>query len=44
MCKSEFEQESYGRLNLMRPIHKGVGKFGHTPVFHSAWDFCCPGT
>ena len=23
----------------MRPIHKGVWKFGHTPVCHSARDF-----
>ena len=39
MCKLEFEREGYGRPKLMRPIHKGVGKFRHTPVCHSARDF-----
>ena len=39
MRKSEFTRESYGRPKLMRPIHKGVWKFGHTPICHSARDF-----
>ena len=39
MCKSEFGRESYGRPKLIRPIHKGVRKFGHTLVCHSAQDF-----
>ena len=41
-CKSEFGRESYGRPKLMQPIHKGVRKFGHTPVCHSARDFTVP--
>ena len=32
MSESEFGGESYGRLKLTRPIHKGVRKFGHTPM------------
>ena len=42
MRKSKFGRESYGRPKLMRPIHKGVRKFGHTPVCHSAQDFVVP--
>ena len=40
--KSEFGRESYGSPKLTRPIHKGVRKFGHTPVCHSARDFAIP--
>ena len=42
MHKSEFGRESYGRPKLTRPIRKGVRKFGHTPVYHSAQDFAIP--
>ena len=42
MLKSEFGRESYGLLKLIRPIYKGVQKFGHTPVCHSAQDFVIP--
>ena len=42
MCKSEFRRESYGRPKLMRPIHEGVRKFGHTLVCHYARDFVVP--
>ena len=39
MLESEFGREIYGRPKLTRSIHKGVRKFGHTPVFHYARDF-----
>ena len=42
MRESEFGRESYGRPKLTRPIHKGVRKFGHTPVCHFARDFTIP--
>ena len=42
MRESDFGRESYGRSKLTWPIHKGVRKFGHTPVCHSARDFAIP--
>ena len=42
MHESEFGRECYGRPKLTRPIHKGVRKFGHTPVCHSFKDFAVP--
>ena len=42
MHESDFGRESYGCPKLMRPIRKGVRKFGHTPLWHSARDFAIP--
>ena len=42
MHESEFGRESYDRPKLMWPIRKGVQKFGHTPICHSARDFVVP--
>ena len=42
MRESKFGQESYGRPKLTQPIRKGVRKFGHTLVCHSAQDFAVP--
>ena len=42
MRESEFGRESYGHPKLTPPIHKGVRKFGHTPVCYSALDFAIP--